>query len=44
MPDRALSIPVTKVVQPVGTFFTGSVDAYALLDSYRLYSAATSPA
>jgi DGQHR domain-containing protein len=32
MPDRALSIPVTKVVQPVGTFFTGSVDAYALLD------------
>jgi DGQHR domain-containing protein len=32
MPDRALSIPVTKIVQPVGTFFTGSVDAYALLD------------
>ena len=32
MPDRALSIPVTKVVQPIGTFFTGSVDAYALLD------------
>jgi hypothetical protein len=32
MPDSALSIPVAKVVQPVGTFFTGSVDAYALLD------------
>jgi DGQHR domain-containing protein len=32
MPDRALSIPVAKVIQPVGTFFTGSVDAYALFD------------
>jgi DGQHR domain-containing protein len=35
MPDRYLSIPVTKVVQPVGTFFTGSVDAYALLEICR---------
>src|SRR4051794_29140033 len=32
MPNRALSIPVARVVQPVGTFFTGSVDAYALFD------------
>jgi DGQHR domain-containing protein len=32
MPDRALSIPVTKVVQPVGTFFAGSVDARALFE------------
>lgn len=32
MPDRALSIPIAKVVQPVGTFFTGAVDAYALLE------------
>lgn len=32
MPNRSLSISVTKVAQPVGTFFTGSVDAYALFD------------
>lgn len=35
MPDRALSIPVTKVIQPVGTYFNGSVDAYALLEICR---------
>jgi DGQHR domain-containing protein len=32
MPDRNLSILVTQVKQPVGTFFVGSVDAYALLE------------
>lgn len=32
MADRVLSIPITKVTQPVGTFFSGSVDAYALLE------------
>lgn len=32
MLDHNLSILVTKVKQPVGTFFVGSVDAYALLE------------
>ncbi|WJR79644.1 DGQHR domain-containing protein [Bradyrhizobium sp. NP1] len=32
MTDRFLSFPVTRVTQPVGTFFAGSVDAYALLE------------
>lgn len=32
MPDRQLSFAVTEVKQPIGTFFIGSVDAYALLE------------
>jgi DGQHR domain-containing protein len=32
MPDRNLSIIVTQVTQPVGTFFVGSVSAYSLLE------------
>ena len=32
MVDRTLSILVTKITQPVGTFFVGSFDAYALLE------------
>ena len=35
MVDQTLSIVVTKVTQPVGTFFVGSVDAYSLLEVCR---------